>query len=221
MYQEEAQGRSRNFIRIISALEKIYPERGILFDVGAATGILLDIARQRGWMTDGIEPSTWAVQVAKDRYDLEIREGIFEKATLPENHYTVIAMVDFIEHIPHPVEAVSKANKIISAGGALCLVTPDINSFAAKIMGGKWWHFRPAHLGFFTKKSLDCLLRQAGFHIFKRRKYSWTFSAYYLLSRRPRLKFLLQNSLLASFWKKISIKLALSDSFEIYAKKIT
>jgi len=220
LYQEEAQGRSKNFKRIISTLEKIHPEKGILFDVGTATGILLDIARKRGWEVDGIEPSTWAVHVAKDRYDLEIREGIFEKAPLSENHYTVITMVDFIEHIPHPGEAVSKANKIISAGGTLCLVTPDINSLAAKIMGGKWWHFRPAHLGFFTKKSLDCLLRQAGFHIFKQRKYSWTFSAYYLLSRRPRLKFLLKNPLMASIWKKISIKLALLDSFEIYAKKV-
>ncbi|MDH5384471.1 MAG: hypothetical protein OEY18_07175, partial [Candidatus Aminicenantes bacterium] len=63
-------------------------------------------------------------------------------------------------------------------------------------------------------------LRQAGFHIFKQRKYSWTFSAYYLLSRRPRLKFLLKNPLMASIWKKISIKLALLDSFEIYAKKV-
>jgi len=219
LYQEEEKGRSRNFIRILSALEKMHPEKGTLFDVGAATGILLDIAGKRGWEIDGIEPSTWAVNVAKDRYDLEIQKGIFEKAPLPVNWYTAVTMVDFIEHISHPNPAISKAHKILSKDGTLCLVTPNINSLAAQITGGKWWHFRPAHLGFFTKKSLDCLLRRNGLHVVKRRKYSWTFSAYYLLSRRPRWRCLLKNSAMASLWKKIPVKLALQDSFEIYAKK--
>jgi len=219
LYQEEEKGRSRNFIRILSALERMHPEKGSLFDVGAATGILLDIAGKRDWEIDGIEPSTWAVKVAKDRYDLELKNGIFETAPLPENRYTAVTMVDFIEHIPHPNQAISKAHKILSNDGTLCLVTPNIDSLAAQIMGGKWWHFRPAHLGFFTKKSLDCLLRRNGLHMVKRRKYSWTFSAYYLLSRRPRWRYLLKNSAIASLWKKIPVKLALQDSFEIYAKK--
>jgi SAM-dependent methyltransferase len=219
LYQEEEKGRSRNFKRILSALEKMHPEKGNLFDVGAATGILLDIAGKRGWEIDGIEPSTWAVNVAKDRYELELQKGIFENAPLPETRYTAVTMVDFIEHISHPNQAISKAHKILLNDGTLCLVTPNINSLAARIMGGKWWHFRPAHLGFFTKKSLDCLLRRNGLYIVKRKKYSWTFSAYYLLSRRPRWRYLLKNFALASLWKKIPVKLALQDSFEIYAKK--
>ncbi len=219
LYQEEAKGRSRNFIRILSALEKIHPGKGRLFDVGAATGILLDIARKEGWETEGIEPSTWAIKVAKERYDLELQKGVFENAPLPENHYTVVTMIDFIEHISHPNQAISKANKILSDDGTLCLVTPNIHSLAARIMGGKWWHFRPAHLGFFTERSLGYLLRRNGLYIVKKRKYSWTFSAYYLLSRRSRLKYLLKNSTMVSFWKKIPVKLALQDSFEVYAKK--
>lgn len=219
LYQAEARGRSKNFIRILSALEKIHPGRGRLLDVGAATGILLDIARERGWETEGIEPSSWAVKLAKEEYDIELQKGIFENATLPKNHYTAVTMVDFIEHISHPNQAILKAHEILSADGTLCLVTPDINSLTARIMGGKWWHFRPAHLGYFTQKSLDCLLRRNGLYIVKRRKYSWTFSVYYLLTRRPKLKYLLRNSTLASFLKKIPVKLALQDSFEIYAKK--
>jgi SAM-dependent methyltransferase len=221
LYQEEARGRSKNFIRILSALEKIHPGRGRLFDVGAATGILLDIARKRGWEIEGIEPSIWAVKIAKDEYNLELRKGIFENAPLAENHYHVVTMVDFLEHISHPNQAILKAHTILSEDGTLCLVTPNINSLAAQIMGRKWWHFRPAHLGFFTERSLDYLLRRNGLAIVKRRKYSWTFSAHYLLSRRPGLKYLQKNSALASLWKKIPVKLALQDSFEIYAKKET
>ncbi len=219
LYQKEAKGRSKNFRKILKTLDKIHPERGFLFDVGAATGILLNLSRERGWNVGGIEPSSWAVRVARERYNLTIQEGVFETVSLQEKLHTVVTMVDFIEHVPHPFDAISTARKILMPGGTLCLVTPDINSFAARIMGQKWWHFRPGHLSYFSKKSLDFLLQKAGFRIIKMRKYSWTFSLHYLLSRKPGLDFLLKNHFLASFWKKIPIKLVLRDSFEIYASK--
>ena len=221
LYQEEARGRSKNFKRILKRLDKIHPERGILIDVGAATGILMDISRKRGWNVEGIEPSSWAVGVAREKYDLEILEGVFETAPLQEEKYTVVSMVDFLEHIPHPYDAISMAQKLLLPGGTLCLVTPDIHSLAARIMGQKWWHYRPGHLGYFSKKSLQFLMQRAGFRIIKMRKYSWTFSLHYLLSRKPGPSFFLKNRLFSSLFRKIPIKLALQDSFEIYATKDT
>ena len=221
LYQEEARGRSINFKRILKRLDKIHPERGILIDVGAATGILMDISRKRGWNVEGIEPSSWAVGVAREKYDLEILEGVFETAPLQEEKYTVVSMVDFLEHIPHPYDAISMAHKLLLPGGTLCLVTPDIHSLAARIMGQKWWHYRPGHLGYFSKKSLQFLMQRAGFRIIKMRKYSWTFSLHYLLSRKPGLSFFLKNRFFSSLFRKIPIKLALQDSFEIYATKDT
>jgi len=197
----------------------MHPERGILFDVGAATGIMLHISEKRGWRVDGIEPSTWAIRMARERYHIEVRKGVFEKEGLPKEHYSAVTMVDFIEHIPHPLEALSIARKILLPGGTLCLVTPDIDSLAARIFGQKWWHYRPGHIGYFSRKSLDCLLRRTGFRTVKTRKYSWTFSLHYLISRKSWLKFLLKNPVLTSLLKKIPIKLALQDSFEIYATK--
>jgi SAM-dependent methyltransferase len=219
LYQEEAQGRSKNFERILTRLGKIHPDDGILIDVGAATGILMDLARSRGWSVEGIEPSSWAVRVAREKYDLEILEGVFETAPLQKERYTVVSMVDFLEHIPHPFDALKIAKEILAPEGTLCLVTPDINSLAARIMGQKWWHYRPGHLGYFSEKSLRTVLQKAGFRVFQMRKYSWTFSLHYLLSRRPGLSFLLKNPFFSSLFKKIPIKLALQDSFEIYASK--
>jgi SAM-dependent methyltransferase len=130
-------------------------------------------------------------------------------------------MVDFIEHTPLPHEAVVRAQRILRPAGVLVLVTPDIHSPAAKIAGRRWWHFRPAHLAFFSRTSLQALLGRAGFTIIEERRYAWTFSAHYLLSRRSLTRPLLKNSVAASFLKRIPIKLALGDSFEIYARKDT
>jgi len=219
LYEEEATGRGKNFKRILSRLDRIHPEKGILFDVGAATGILLNLARQRRWQVAGIEPSGWAVRVAKEKYGIDLYEGDFESAQLEVNHYTTVTLIDFIEHISHPFEALEKACTILSPGGTVCLVTPDIQSLAVKMTGAKWWHFRPGHLAYFTKRSMCTLLERTGFTDIRIKRYSWTFSAHYILSRKPKLEFFIRNPHLASFWKKIPIKLALRDSFEIYAKK--
>jgi SAM-dependent methyltransferase len=219
LYEEEAAGRAHNFRPILALLEKILPQKGPLCDVGAATGILLDLARRRGFEPHGIEPSSWAVRVAAEKYGLRLIEGTIETALLQDDFYAAVTMVDFIEHTPLPFAAVKRAQRILRPAGILVLVTHDIHSAAAKLAGRRWWHLRPGHLAFFSRRSLAALLGRAGFSIVGERRYAWTFSAHYLLSRRPATRRVLEIPGLASFFKKIPLKLALRDSFEIYAVK--
>ena len=219
LYEDEAAGRSRNFLRILRRLEELLPGKGGIFDVGAATGILLDLARRRGWEPAGIEPSSWAIKAAVETYGLRLIEGAFETASLPRDRYAAVTMVDFIEHTPLPFEAVRQARAILRPGGVLVLVTPDIHSRAARLAGRRWWHLRPAHLAFFSRGSIAALLQRAGLAIVAEHRYAWTFSAHYLLSRSPALQHQLGKRRAASFLKRIPIKLALRDSFEVYALK--
>lgn len=218
-YEAEAAGRARNFARLLGRLQKLVPSRGLLLDVGAATGILLDLARRRGWTPDGIEPSAWAVQVAAREYGLKLRLGAFEEAELSENAYAAVTLIDLLEHTPQPFAVVERASRILQPGGILVLVTPDIHSLAARLAGRHWWHLRPAHVAFFSLASLTALLQRTGLTIIKQSRYAWSFSLHYLLSRHPRTQLLLRPPALASFFKKIPIKLAFGDSFEIYARK--
>jgi SAM-dependent methyltransferase len=219
LYEEEAAGRSQNFAGIIGRLERLRPERGALFDVGAATGIFCDLARRRGWTVDGIEPSGWAVRTAAEKYGLRLRHGDFRNADLPAGRYQAVTMIDLIEHTPRPREAAAQAFRILAPRGLLCLVTPDIHSLAARAAGRRWWHFRPGHLAYFSRQSLTTLLAGAGFRILETRRYAWTFSLHYLLTRRKALAVLARPPGLASFFKRLRIKLALADSFEVYAVK--
>jgi 2-polyprenyl-3-methyl-5-hydroxy-6-metoxy-1,4-benzoquinol methylase len=218
-YDNEAEGRCRNFMAILKNLEKLQPAKGAVFDVGAATGILVRLARSQGWQAEGIEASSWAVKFAAEKYGLLLGQGYFEDAALKTGHYQAVTMIDFIEHTPQPRQAAAKAYGVLAPGGKLCLVTPDIHSFAARLAGKYWWHFRPGHLAYFSGKSLSVLLRGAGFRVIKKKRYAWTFSAHYLLSRQNIFKALIKNPHAASFFKRIPIKLALGDSFEIYAEK--
>jgi len=218
LYDQEAEGRVRNFLPILDRLDVLRPGRGRLFDVGAATGILCDAARRRGWVVDGVDPSAWAVRSAFEKYGLTLREGGFEDTAVPVSSFQAVTMVDLIEHTPRPVEAVSKAFAILAPGGVLCLVTPNIHSRAARMAGRRWWHFRPGHLAYFSGESLRVLLEGAGFRILETRGYAWTFSLHYLVSRFRPFGFFTRSKA-SSFLRRIPIKLALGDSFEIYAVK--
>jgi len=218
-YDDESAGRVRNFTRLLRRLERIQPDRGTLCDVGAATGILMDLARRRGWNVEGIEPSGWAVATARVKHGLVVRQGVFETADFPSGSFDAVTMVDLIEHTARPRDAVVRAAEVLKTGGVLCLVTPDLRSPAARLAGPRWWHFRPAHLAYFSRRSLDVLLERTGFTVVARRRYAWTFSAHYLALRLPLVRALAGGRKTASFLRRIPIKLALGDSFEVYARK--
>jgi 2-polyprenyl-3-methyl-5-hydroxy-6-metoxy-1,4-benzoquinol methylase len=216
-YEEESEGRSRNFLQILRTLESLRPEKGRLFDMGAATGLLLRLARARGWTPAGVEPSRWAVARAGEDYGLSILTGSFADVPDDAGPFQALTMVDLIEHTPLPRQAAAKAAALLEPGGLLCVVTPDIHSPIARLAGKRWWHLRPGHLAYFSGRSLTRLLGDAGFRIVKRKRYAWTFSAHYLLTRlRPGAA---ADGRAASFLRAIRIKLALGDSFEFYAVK--
>lgn len=212
-YENEAEGRGENFKRIIGFLKKIKPG-GRLLDVGAATGIFMEIARKEGWDVYGIEASLWAANRAKEK-GLNVWQGDFLQFSSREK-FDIITMLDIIEHMAKPGLALEKARELLKPGGILVITTPDVESFAARIFGRKWWHFRPAHVNFFSKRTLLWATHNYGFRILKLRTYVWNFSIHYLITR-----FSWGRKYFNWEWlKKIKLKLFLFDSMEAYLEKL-
>ncbi|MCX7974690.1 MAG: class I SAM-dependent methyltransferase [Candidatus Aminicenantes bacterium] len=217
-YEVEALGRRQTFRRLLHRLEKLRPQRGYLLDVGAATGLFLDEAKKRGWQVLGIEPSRWAVEIAQ-KQGLKVFQGSLEDFKIDDQRYDVITLIDVLEHTPNPRKIVEKVQKLLKPQGLILIVTPDLESFLAKLTGRYWWHYRPAHLVFFNRQSLKKLLALTHFEVLSWKRYSWHFSLSYLFSRLPFTFWLLHKPFLSSLWSRIQLKLALGDSFEVYAQK--
>ncbi|MEW6457255.1 MAG: class I SAM-dependent methyltransferase [Acidobacteriota bacterium] len=214
-YQKEEEGRSFNFLRIINYLEKISRKNAKLLDVGTATGIFINLAKSKGFNATGIEPSKWSVEKAKEIYGIELIQEDFLDYEFGNEGFDVVTLIDLIEHTPYPEKVVEKTHNILKNKGVIVIVTPDVFSPVAKILGRRWWHFRPAHLVFFTKKSLTKLLELNGFKILKIRKYVWKFTLSYIMSRFKIMKRVSEWR----FFKKLYIILALGDSLEVYARR--
>lgn len=215
-YSEEAQGRSRNFHSILKNLDKIKkPDKSIL-DIGAASGIFLNIAKKEGYRISGIEPSEYLVSEANKKFNINLFNGIIEDYKSKEK-YSVISLLDIIEHLVNPDQFIKNIDEFIKNEGILVIVTPDIDSITAKLFKRKWWHYRIAHINFFNLSSIQFLLKNNNYEIIKKKRYTWNFSLFYILTRIfPKLK---NSKKLQVILKKINIKLQLFDSWEIYARK--
>jgi 2-polyprenyl-3-methyl-5-hydroxy-6-metoxy-1,4-benzoquinol methylase len=186
-----------------------------LLDIGAASGIFLNLARNAGYRVTGIEPSAALVADAEKLYGLNLFCGTVEQFVASEK-FAVITLLDVLEHVTDPGALLASVDRLLAPGGMLVIVTPDIDSLAARIMGGRWWHYRVAHVNFFNRRSLEWLLAKNGFATVLRKRFAWNFSLYYLLTRLLPSR---QGRALQKPLKKIHCKVQLFDSWEIYARK--
>jgi 2-polyprenyl-3-methyl-5-hydroxy-6-metoxy-1,4-benzoquinol methylase len=217
-YSEEAEGRSKNFKTLLKRLKRLNPGTTLL-DIGAASGIFLDLALQEGYDSEGIEASDYLVKEAEKRYGIHLFKGTMENhiQSKPGKTFSVITLLDIIEHLVEPDDFMTKLDHLIEDNGFLVIVTPDISSLAARISGKHWWHFRIAHINFFNRESLEYLLQKHDYEIILKKRYVWNFSLFYLVTRIfPSLK---HKKPLQKVLKRLHLKLPLFDSWEIYARK--
>ncbi len=72
-------------------------------------------------------------------------------------------MIDFIEHVRDPNEALARAYQLLKPGGRLVILTPNAASLSRRLMGLRWLHYKIEHLSYFNPRALTLYLERAGF----------------------------------------------------------
>lgn len=152
-------------------------------DVGAGAGLLVAEARRRGLDAVGIEPSHSLVAAAPRVNGVELLQGTFPHPALAGKPFDVISLVDVIEHVSNPVELLTDCHAALADGGVLLVVTPDVRSLLARLLGKRWWHLRLAHVGYFDRASLCRAGERAGLRADTWFRACWFFRASYLAER--------------------------------------
>lgn len=205
--------------RILNKIIKIIGKdhRGMkLLDIGAGSGILLEAASQHGFSAEGIEPSDWLRKVAES-HGCKIKADVIPHPDV-QGPYDIVTIIDVIEHVSTPYELIRDALGLLKPGGIIAVVTPDVNSLAARIMGWKWWHYRIAHVGYFTKANLQFVFDRLGIQLVSVSRPSWSFSIAYI---RDRLVCYVPSSLVLSekqWMNRMRINLNLLDSLMVVGK---
>jgi 2-polyprenyl-3-methyl-5-hydroxy-6-metoxy-1,4-benzoquinol methylase len=218
-YEAGAAVRSLQMAKIVDAILRLRPGAKTLLDIGAGIGLMVKEAKKRGLAAEGIEPSEWAVSVGKEKLGANLHAGIFPHPATDGKKYDVITLVDVIEHVDDPVGLMTSIRKQLAPGGLAVIVTPDVASIAARMLGRRWWHYRLAHVGFFDDATMRKALDRAGLKVERRRRAKWYFTVGYLADRMavyvPPLKWV--NRIVAGgFVYRGTVPLNLFDSWCYY-----
>jgi 2-polyprenyl-3-methyl-5-hydroxy-6-metoxy-1,4-benzoquinol methylase len=160
-YLDEEAGRRQTAQRLLELLAPHVPT-GRLLDVGSGHGLLVDEACRRGYRAEGLELSRAAAAHASERLGLSIREIPLEDPALDDERFDAIVLADVFEHLEDPVGALDRCTELLAPGGALMIVTPDPASATARIAGGRWWGYLPAHTFLVPRSTLRELIAARG-----------------------------------------------------------
>jgi SAM-dependent methyltransferase len=164
----------RGFVEHLATLERLAPGRRLL-DVGVGTGLLLHLARARGWEASGVDIAPDAAARAREEFGVEVAVGDFLTADVPGDR-DAITMSDVLEHTPDPPAFLDRARRLLAPRGVLFVVVPNHRSLlfhATDVLGrlpavgGAVVDrvYAPNHYHYFTPATLGRLAAAVGFEI--------------------------------------------------------
>jgi SAM-dependent methyltransferase len=136
------------------------PTRKVL-DVGCFRGDLLAHLGD-GWEKFGIEPSIDARLVAETRSVHVLAETV-EALDREADRFGAITMIDVIEHLPRPLEALRKLASMLEPGGRLVIFTGATDALSWRFAGTLYWYSAmPEHVVFFRPSWFQRVAPQLG-----------------------------------------------------------
>lgn len=136
--------------------------QGNFLDIGAAFGGLLKTA-SRYYVPHGIELSDYAGSYARTLFGANMHIGTIDDHPFSGSHFSVITMIEVLEHLPDPRQVIKECCRLLVPGGLLVIQTANMDGFQARLLGDSYAYFMPGHLSYFTKANLTGLLRETGF----------------------------------------------------------
>ena len=173
--QNKDQEASYKFIR------KYSKTAGKYLDIGCGNGKLLQLAKKDGCDVHGLELTQFFADKIKERLDINVTVANFMEYD-SETTYDLLTLRHVLEHIPDPIYAMTKINKLLKPGSFAELEFPNIEGYSLKVKRfmNKLGLFKkkykkdyiPGHCNEFSKKSFNQLSSITGFKMIKHITYS-------------------------------------------------
>lgn len=140
--------------------------RGRLLDFGCGGGGFLKRMADQGWQVIGLDAAVGAVRQVQEELGLKALVGSLPHPELLPCSFDVVTMWHSLEHVHRPLAILREAYQLLVPGGKLVVAAPNIEGLPCRWFGPNWFGLDlPRHLTHFTPRTLDLMLRTAGFRV--------------------------------------------------------
>lgn len=143
------------------------PSGAVALDVGCGQGMLLDLLREAGWQTVGIERSgaaAAAIDAGHRVHAIDVEDP--DERTALDERFDVITMTHVLEHLRNPVGALRWIASHLREDGLAVVEVPNWEDLARPLWGAR---YRPLelgdHLSFFERRTLTDLAERADLRV--------------------------------------------------------
>lgn len=165
LYLREEDARRATFAKLLGWIEGYHVGGRRLFELGSNAGLFLAVASARGWDASGIEPSRWAVEEGRQRFDVDLEIGTAEHAERPDGSIDVLAMFEVLDHLADPAAVLSRVRPMLAPEGLLAGSVTDHHGAHGRVARGSWPWFIRAHRTYLNPTTMGVLLRRTGFEL--------------------------------------------------------
>jgi len=135
-----------------------------LLDIGCSFGSLISHAEEDGIKACGIDISPHIAKYAI-RNDIQISHG--DACDKIEGNYSVITMIEVLEHLTDPSKALRNCYNALFSMGLLVIQTSNMDSLVRRLEGKNSRYLLPGHTHYFSIRTLKMMLDKNGFEIEK------------------------------------------------------
>lgn len=140
-----------------------------LLDVGAADGLLSRHLTERGWKVTAIEADPELARAGAAHCERMVVADLGRGVPPIGGEFDAIVCGDVLEHLAEPAVALAALVPLLAAGGEIVISVPNVAHLWVRLslMAGRFDYTERGildrtHLRFFTRRTLDRLLEDAG-----------------------------------------------------------
>ena len=156
---------SRHAGRFLSLVSDIGLVPGRMYEVGCASGEMLNQFRRQGWSVSGCDPSPSAIGQAGSVFGIDADLGGEETVIPRQKDLDLILICHVLEHLYDPAATLARFHAALAPQGHLVLEVPCAT--APELLPPGWFTFE--HLHYYQPAILERLLRNAGFAVVESR----------------------------------------------------
>lgn len=169
LYRQHWWWRAREAV-VVDVLRRYQPPGGwpAILDVGCGDGLLFDVLDRFGEVVEGLEPSPDTTGPASPHAH-RIHHTPFDESFQPRRRYSLVLMLDVLEHLDDPVSALRRVASLLEPDGLYIATVPAFKQL--------WTSHDDMnhHRTRYTKRSIRAEAERAGFELLESRYFfQWT-----------------------------------------------